>query len=241
MNSPLPDSPAAGSASGPLDVATEASLRAEIAALRAELEQLRAAEHERDRLARILEASPDFIGIATPDGKAVFVNPAGQRILGREPDGEPLQDTIERVHPPWAKQLIVDHGIPTAIREGTWQGESALLDASGRERPVSQVIVAHRNEHGEVLYLSTIMRDIRELKQAESALMRSEQRYRTLVDTSPDAIFINQRGVFTYLNKAAVRLFGARSTQDLIGTPCLDRIHPDDRDAVRERIRVLIG
>ncbi len=43
-------------------------------------------------------------------------------------------------------------------------------------------------------------------KHAGEALERSEQRYRTLLDSAPDAIYINQEGVYTYLNPAAVRL-----------------------------------
>lgn len=58
--------PVAYAANASTDEASKESLRAEIATLRAELPQFRATEHQRDRLARILEASPDFIGIATP-------------------------------------------------------------------------------------------------------------------------------------------------------------------------------
>lgn len=216
----------------------DAALRAEIAALKAEIARLRQTRNERDRLARILEASPDFVGIATPDGKAIFINQAGRKIVGYDSPSAPLEDAISRLHPEWAARLIIAQGIPTAIREGVWQAETALLDADGKEHPVSQVIVAHRDDSGE-LYLSTIMRDIGDRKEAESALMRSEQRYRNLVDCSPDAIFINQGGVFSYVNQAALRLFGARDPAELIGMPCIDRIHPDDHASVHDRIRHL--
>lgn len=216
----------------------DAALRAEIAALKAETARLRQTRNERDRLATILEASPDFVGIATPDGKAIFINQAGRKMVGHDSASAPLEDAISRLHPEWAARLIIAQGIPTAIREGVWQAETALLDADGKEHPVSQVIVAHRDDSGE-LYLSTIMRDIGDRKEAESALMRSEQRYRNLVDCSPDAIFINQGGVFSYVNQAALRLFGARDPAELIGMPCIDRIHPDDHASVHDRIRHL--
>ena len=214
------------------------SLLSEIAALKAELARLSESSNERDRLATIIEASPDFVAIATPDGKAIFVNQAGRKLIGSDPEGAPLEDAISRIHPEWAARLIIEQGIPTAVREGVWRGESALLNASGAEHPVSQVIVSHHDEQGK-LYISTIMRDIGDQKATESALMRSEQRYRNLVDSSPDAIFINQGGLFSYVNRAALRLFGARDAAELVGTPCLDRIHPDDRAMVRERIRLL--
>src|SRR5579884_2323862 len=43
---------------------------------------------------------------------------------------------------------------------GSGGGETAFIDRSGREFPVSQVILAHRTPTGEVEYLSTIARDI---------------------------------------------------------------------------------
>jgi len=76
-------------------------------------------------------------------------------------------------------------------------------------------------------------------KRTERALERSEQRYRILMDTAPDAIYINQEGIFTYLNPAALRLFGARDAGVLLGTRVLDRIHAKDHDLVRERMRIL--
>jgi PAS domain S-box-containing protein len=73
----------------------------------------------------------------------------------------------------------------------------------------------------------------------QRALERSEQRYRALIDNASDAIFFNEGGRFTHLNPAAVRLFGARDAGELIGTPVIERIHPDSRAAVAERVRVL--
>jgi PAS domain S-box-containing protein len=69
----------------------------------------------------------------------------------------------------------------------------------------------------------------------ELALERNERRYRALVDTSPEAIFLSRAGHFVYLNPAALRLFGARDAAQLIGQPVLDRIHPEFHDRVRAR------
>ena len=73
----------------------------------------------------------------------------------------------------------------------------------------------------------------------EADLKESEERFRLLVESAQDSIFFQQRGRFAYLNPAGVALFGAHSADDLIGTPVLERFHPDDRTAVAERIRTL--
>jgi signal transduction histidine kinase len=62
----------------------------------------------------------------------------------------------------------MQEGLPAAIRDGVWSGETALLSRSGREIPVSQVILAHKAPDGTVEFLSTIARDITDRKHAEA-------------------------------------------------------------------------
>src|SRR6201988_148293 len=68
----------------------------------------------------------------------------------------------------------------------------------------------------------------------EGALKESEERYRSLVELSPDAIVVHHEGKFTYVNPAAVRLWGASSPEELIGRSILDLVHPDFCDHVKE-------
>ncbi|MEN6342034.1 MAG: MASE3 domain-containing protein [Methanospirillum sp.] len=79
----------------------------------------------------------------------------------------------------------------------------------------------------------------RELTRREEALRRSEQRYRSLVELAPDAIFINRDDRIDYVNPAGLQLFGASVPDDVVGRPVLDRFAPAHRDRVRERIRQL--
>ncbi|MGL4881999.1 MAG: ATP-binding protein, partial [Waterburya sp.] len=61
-------------------------------------------------------------------------------------------------------------GIPTAIAQGSWLGETALLTQDGQEIPVSQLILAHKSSAGSIEYISTTMRDLTQQKQAEQSL-----------------------------------------------------------------------
>jgi len=78
--------------------------------------------------------------------------------------------------------------------------------------------------------------DITERNKAERALRESEDRYRKLVEISPDAVILHRNGKIIYVNPASVRLLGAENTEDLLGKNVLDFIQPEYRDAVRANI-----
>ncbi len=81
--------------------------------------------------------------------------------------------------------------------------------------------------------------DITASKQAKYELQKSEERFRSIVEGAPDAIFIQVEKKFAYLNPAACRFFGASSPEELLGTPILERVGPCYHDVVEERIRRL--
>jgi diguanylate cyclase (GGDEF)-like protein/PAS domain S-box-containing protein len=127
------------------------------------------AEEERRRLVEILEATTDFVGMAGPDGRHIYVNAAGRRMLG--PKGpELIAKPIDELYPPWAREVMSREGRPAALRDGVWQGETAFLGADGKEIPVSQVLIAHRGDDGAIRFFSTVARDISERKAYEARL-----------------------------------------------------------------------
>lgn len=76
----------------------------------------------------------------------------------------------------------------------------------------------------------------REKRELEEKIRLSEERYRRLVEISPEPIAVHCEGKIVFVNPAAVRLFGARSPEELLGKPALEFVHPDDREMVRQRI-----
>jgi PAS domain S-box-containing protein len=133
----------------------------------ATLEQHRALEKERARLASVMEATSDLVAFADNEGNILHINPAGRKLLGLPANGGAPGLKLADLQPRADAQRVANEGIPAARQRGTWEAETALLHRDGREIPVSQVIMAHKDPSGRDNFLSTIARDITERKQAE--------------------------------------------------------------------------
>ncbi|MEW6775137.1 MAG: CHASE domain-containing protein [Bdellovibrionota bacterium] len=152
------------------------------------------AEQDRMRLSAVLDTTTDFVGWAgAKDQKVVYVNPAGRRLLGITQDHDVRGDHISNYHPAWAYKIISEVAIPLAIREGSWRGETAFVSRDGREIATSQVLLAHKNDRGEVEFFSTIARDISERVARENRirkhdlLLRELAKHNWLAESSQDA------------------------------------------------------
>jgi PAS domain S-box-containing protein len=82
-------------------------------------------------------------------------------------------------------------------------------------------------------------REKAERKRAEEASKQSEERYRALIEFSPDSILVHRNGKLLYLNPAGVAFFGAKHLSELVGRSAFGFIHPDFHPVVRERMRQL--
>lgn len=75
----------------------------------------------------------------------------------------------------------------------------------------------------------------RMVRRQNASLRESEERYRQLVDLSPQAAIVYVDSKLVYTNQAFLNQVGASSLEDVIGKTADDFIHPDDREAVSQR------
>ena len=133
----------------------------------------RQAEEQSRRLEAIIDATPDYVALGTPDGRPTFLNPGGRRLLSAGSDGSSADEPVPDVAPNLLSHLGEKEREALAS-ERIWMGESLLDVADGPQIPVSQVLIAH-TEAGEITSLSTIMRDMSEQRrniEHQSLLMR---------------------------------------------------------------------
>lgn len=179
------------------------------------------------RLTEIIDATPDFIGISDVRGKVLYRNRAMREMLGKA-EGEGIGDYIHVSHTPASIELLQDEGLPAAMRDGVWQGESCFVAKDGSEVPVSQVLLAHRDDTGTVTHLSTVARDITGRKNAESEIIEKQRFVERIAAASPNVLYLYEpsSGSYIYIND---RLSGALGLPLYeMGDPLVDRIHQDD-------------
>ena len=133
-------------------------------------------EEEQRKLAALVENSPDFIGIASPEGQVLFVNPAGQKMVGLGGDEHVRATKVLDYVMEEERQRFQDQVLTAVMRHGHWEGETRFRHfQTGAAIPMLQHIFTIKEEGREhPSALATISRDITERQQAEEALRAAQ-------------------------------------------------------------------
>jgi PAS domain S-box-containing protein len=192
---------------------------------------------ESERQFRLLaEHSLDMIHRHTPDDICIYISPASKTILGYDPDELIGRPVFKVLHPDDA------HNVPDYKSRLNRKNHTAKISYRVRHRDghyvwLESVLRAIFDEKtGELVEIYGVTRDITRRNRAEQAQRESEERYRSLVEISPDPVILHQEGKIVYMNPAAFRLIGASPSDAVIGKNILDFIHPDFRNAVKKNI-----
>jgi PAS domain S-box-containing protein len=180
----------------------------------------------------IFDNTPIGIGFATIDGKVITFNKAMETITGYSTDDfnkVGLADMyVNKVDRENLIRELVKHGSVIDYPARLKRKDGFEYDA---------LITSKLTSIGDKEFIQTILHDVTERKRAEQALRESEERYRTLVELSPEAIFVAIEGKHVFTNGAGLKLLGASSAEEIIGKPVMDIIHPSYHEFVAERMR----
>ena len=158
---------------------------------------------------------------------------------------------LERFHP---SLILSDHGLPA------FDGFSALTIAQSKAPDVPFIFVTgslgeemtikalksgatdfvlkhHLNTLPPAVHRALRQADFRiQRKHAEEALQSSEERYRRLVELSPDVLFVQSEDTIVFINSAGVKLLGAANADELIGKPVRQFVHRDSWKGLKQRL-----
>ncbi|MBF0094612.1 MAG: EAL domain-containing protein [Alphaproteobacteria bacterium] len=177
-----------------------------------------------------------FLCAVCREGKVVMINPAGVELLRAE-SADSLIGTrfADLLHPDYGDELGGD-----------------ILDVLAEERAPVPVRMARRDWSvadvhlrcirggGDDGALLVIGRDISENLNSARAILRSETRYRELVNHAIDSMFLCSDGIIEFVNLAGLRLLRMEHADEVVGRPFWDLLQRDYSDAIKSEIDQLV-
>jgi PAS domain S-box-containing protein len=170
------------------------------------------------KLVEVAQNSPDLIGIATPEGKVLFVNEARQELVGIDNDQEGSSKAMSRYVPPNEVARLGHEVLPmTHSAKPLWGEVSIRHFLTGEIIPVEMPAFPICDTHGKVIAIANIGRNIRGRKQFEGALREAEERYRGIFEGAVVGIFQSDfSGRYLSANPAMARVLGFDSPEELL-------------------------
>ncbi len=129
-----------------------------------------------------------------------------------------------------------DEKFDRALKGETILVERPILTASGAEVWMEVTYNPVLDDQAKVASVCMTAIPIDERRRALEALKESEERYRRLVEFSPEAVLVHSAGRILYANPACVEALKAKSLEQIAGRPILDFIHPDYRELTLTRV-----
>jgi diguanylate cyclase (GGDEF)-like protein/PAS domain S-box-containing protein len=188
-------------------------------------------------LRSIIEAEPECIKIVDAQGRLLQMNAAGLGMIEADSFEQVQgQSVLDLVTPEYRaaftdfhKRVLAGETVQLTFEMQGLKGGKRWLESHARP-------LKHQ---GQTVQLA-ITRDITERKQASRDLADSEQRFRTMIEWSPEAILVHRLGTILYVNPAAIKLFGANNAQELLTKKTHELIHPDAQAIQAARMKRLV-
>jgi PAS domain S-box-containing protein len=179
----------------------------------------------------LIEASPDPLVTIDLNRSISDVNIATERVTGYSRDiliGTDFSDYF--TDPEKARA-----GYQLAFKEGLIKDyELEILHTDGHVTPVLYNASIYKDETGKVIGVFAAARDISERRRIEKALVESEERYRTAIESASDGIALVKGEQHVFVNKRFAEMFGHEDPSEVIGKPLSLTVHPDDVERVME-------
>jgi PAS domain S-box-containing protein len=175
---------------------------------------------------KLISAIPDAVTLTDRQGKIIFVNDVALKLGGYTSAKQIIgKDVFSFILPQEKKKAKVN--LAGLLKRRISPNEYTLVTKDGRHVPLEIHGSVLRNADGAFFARIHICRDITERKRAIEGIVKSEQRYRAILDKAPDAVFIRDKsGNIVDTNRQAIKLLGY-SRKELIGQH-VSKIYPPE-------------
>ena len=206
-------------------------LLAEIENLRLRIAELEGTEKE---YRSFLDNSVMGIFRSTPAGRLLLANRALAHMHGFGSPEEMVKAVTDLGGQLYVHREDREKLLELLKKENPEKFEAEFYRKDGGTMWISTTVRAVRNEKGEVLFYEGTSEDITERKRAEEELRQSEAKYRTLLESINDGVFIvDSEGRFTFVNDLIVERSG-RPRESFMGRDFLEVIQPEYRDLAKK-------
>lgn len=182
-----------------------------------EITEARLGEEQRRHLFRLIEQSNALIALAGSDGQVTYINRPGRRMVGLA-EVAPLNEVLsgDGVAAALGEEFFGEV-LPTVRETGMWVGETQIVNRlAGRKIDIHRSIFALHDQDGALAGYGLVMRDITDAKASHAALIESEAKLRSVLESTTDSVFtLSHDWRFTFLNRRAIEQI--RAPHDLIG------------------------
>ena len=189
---------------------------------------------------KYLENYPEFVSWASENIIVRDVNEAALQVTGASNKSELLGPLSRFLEPEMV--VMLKREIEAIARGERYFEREAEVHVFGGELRNVMVTISfppHANQYDRVL-VNTI--DITQIKKSESALRESEERFRSLAEMLPEAVFeTNEDMILTYANQAAYKLFGYEPDEVVENIKSIDLIAPQDQQRALENLTRRLG
>jgi two-component system sensor histidine kinase EvgS len=171
------------------------------------------------KLRKAINSSGEAIFLTDKDGIFSFINPGFSAMYGYGPE-----EVVGRVTPRILKSGLMSEDIYEKFWEELIKGQEVKREITNKRIDGTIIDVEGSanvilDENNSTIGFLGIQRDITERKKTEEALIKSEEKFRTIMENSADPIFItDSQGKYTYINKAVTELLGYSSDEMLTKT-----------------------
>ncbi|MBU2511200.1 PAS domain S-box protein [bacterium] len=178
-----------------------------------------------------VEYSSDAIGMSDPTGKHWYQNKSFNELFGDIGQDPPASAYVD--------EKVGREIFETIMAGGQWTGEVEMHSRKGNILNILLRAYAIKNEQNQIIGLVGTHTDMTLQKQAEKALLESEQKYRAVVENTPDLLYrTDLNGIITFMSSSVYRLSGY-TVQEAIGMKMAEEVYafPEERHAFMEELK----